>query len=76
MGNPNKKVESIRINGQVTKEVLLELGTDPNLEGYMILCRWKGNGYSVGWSDMNEQKLAHGLAYMDHQIKRELFGDM
>ena len=70
------KVEALRINGNTTKEVLLELGTDPELQGYMIVCRWKEGGYSIGWYDMTDQKLAHGLAYMDHQVKRELFGDV
>jgi len=69
-----KKVEAIRFNGKIPKEALLELGTDPNLEGYMVVCRWKGEGYSVGWSDMDDRDLAYGLAQMDHEVKRDLFG--
>lgn len=76
MTNLSKKVEVLRINGQITKEMLIEMGTDPDLEGYLTVCRWKGDRYSVGWCNMTDQKLAHGLAYMDHQVKRELFGDM
>ena len=68
------KVEAIRFNGKISKEVLLELGTDPELEGYMVVCRWKG-GYSVGWSDMDDRDLAYGLAQMDDAVKKDLFGN-
>lgn len=69
----DKKVQSIRVDGKITKEVLLELGTNDDLEGYIVVCRWKDEGYSVGWSDMDDRDLAYGLAHMDYEIKHALF---
>ena len=67
-------VQSIRTGGKITKEVLYELGADPNLEGYLICCKWKGGSYSVGWSDMNDLDLAYSLTQMDDAVKKNLFG--
>jgi len=69
------KIHSLRHKGEITKEVLLELGTDPDLEGFIITCKWKGGGYSVGWSVEHPTILAYSLIHMEHEIKLNLFGD-
>lgn len=60
----SSKILTIRPNGTVTKEVLLELGTDPNVEGFIVTCKWKDDCYSTGWSNMNDLELAHALLYI------------
>jgi len=71
----NRPVQAIRINGDITKEVLIELGSNPELEGFIVACKWKGEGYSVGWSNMDDRELAYGALLMDNEIKKDLLGD-
>ena len=68
------KVTSIRIDGNITKELLIELGTDPDLEGFIIVCRWKGDRISAGWSDQKDQELIYGSFYLESEIRKEMFG--
>jgi len=66
-------IQSIRADGKITKEVLLELGTDPELEGYLIACLFKDGTYSVGWSEMSNLELSLAVLKIDHEVKQSLF---
>lgn len=69
----DKKIKDIRINGDITKTTLIELGSDPELEGFLVFCRWKDGGYSTGWSNVDDRELAFSLALLDRDVKNALF---
>ena len=71
----DRKVKAIRCDGEITKAVLVEVGSDPNLEGYMVLCKWKDEGFSVGWSNMKDDELAFCKILMDREISDSIFGE-
>ena len=67
------KIEAIRADGVVTGANLVEIGADPELDGYIVLCKWKDGSYTAGWSAMDERDTAYCAMRLDREIKNRLF---
>jgi len=68
------KICAIRAGGIITGANLIELGSDPDLEGYAVVCKWKEDGYTTGWSNMDDRDLAYASLILDREMKNDLFG--
>jgi len=66
-------IKAIRPNGHITKEVLFELGSDPDIKGFVVVCYWGDDSFSCGWSNMDNRDLAFASVYLDNEIKMDLF---
>jgi len=65
-----KKIFSLkRAGGKVTKEALLELAQDPDLENFMVVSFWKDGTCSTGWSaGVTNGELAYGSMMIHKKV--------
>ena len=70
-----RKVEALCINGGVTKAVLAQTASDPELDGYVVICKWKGGRFSAGWSNMPDEDLTYCQKLLDREIDKCIFGE-
>ncbi len=69
------KVTALRADGKIGNEVLLELGCDEKLDKYLIVCLWKDDTASVGWSDDMECPLmVWGAKLLQREVDDFTFG--
>lgn len=70
------EIIAIRANGVITKANLVEMSTNPEFQGYAIVCCWKDGTHSAGWSNMSGPDLAYCASFLDQAVKKDLFGKL
>lgn len=67
-------IKALEINGQsVTKQYLIELGSDPGLKHFMIVM-FRENGAYVAWTgDQNNEQLVYGAELLKDEVRRIVF---
>ncbi len=67
------KIESLRPNGRIDNSVLVELGSDPELDKFMVVAFWRDGTQTAGWpADMKLSQLAFGLKHLELDVNSEI----
>jgi hypothetical protein len=67
-------IKALRPGGKLSKVDLIELGSDPALERFMVVCFWDDGQSTCGWPpDMTNGQLVFGSALMENEIKQCVF---
>jgi hypothetical protein len=67
-------IKALRPGGKINKEALIQLGSDPNLDRFMIVCFWEDGDATVGWShDLTNGQLCYGSALVENEIDKCIF---
>ena len=76
------EVKAFYGKGKFPKEKLIDLATNPRLEGFQIVCHWKADeknptGYTtVGWTGgMNRSELVFGARHLTLDTDEQAFSD-
>ncbi len=68
------EIKALRPGGKLTKETLIQLGTDPQLERFMVVCIWDDGMMTTGWShDMTNGQLVYGSASIASEVEQVVF---
>lgn len=66
----DKKVYSLNSGKKATKESLIELANDPNMENFMVVVFWENGTCSTGWSSgTTNGELTYGLC----KLQKDMF---
>ena len=67
-------IVTLRPQGKITKAMLIQLGSDPDLEGFQIICHWKNDDTTVKWSnDIKNNDLVFGATMMTDEVNQAIF---
>jgi hypothetical protein len=68
------KVRALNANG-VSKESLIQLGSDPDLGHFQVICHWKDGRSTVGWStEISHDELVFGSELLKFAVNERVFG--
>ena len=75
MSSDNSKVAVGQFGGKVDKAALLHsLADNPELEGVVVVCKWKEKGMTTGWSSMSTGDLALAVLALHDDVLHESRG--
>jgi len=67
----DKKIYSINSGNKASKESLIEMANDPNVDKFMVVVFWKDGSCTTGWSSgITNGEIAYGAA----MLQKDMFG--
>jgi hypothetical protein len=67
-------VEALKPGGKLTKQVLVALGNNPELESFQIVCHWEDGKTTIGWMpEMTHAQLVFGATQLSLEVNDRVF---